>query len=113
MAELTAFGYSAGDSLLHRMDARFKIFSIIVISLVNLNANFRALGLLTVMLLGVIVYARLPLAAGIKELRYFLILLLVLLFLTHSFFKSHNITGFVITIVLLSKYFSFKHFCQS
>jgi len=78
MAELTSFGFSTGDSLLHRMDARFKILSIIFLSLVNLNANFRALGLLSVMLLGVIVYARLPLAAGFKELRYFLILLLLI-----------------------------------
>ena len=78
MAELTSFGYSAGNSLLHRMDARFKIISIILLSLVNLNVNFGGLGLLTVILLSVIVYARLPLAAGFKELRYFLILLLLI-----------------------------------
>ncbi len=39
MAKLTSFGYSVGDSLLHRMDARFKILSIAVLSLVNLNAQ--------------------------------------------------------------------------
>ncbi|MCP4623802.1 MAG: energy-coupling factor transporter transmembrane protein EcfT [bacterium] len=81
MAELTSFGYSAGDSLLHRMDARVKIISIILLSLVNLNVNFRGLGLLTIILLGVIIYARLPLASGFKELRYFLILL-ILIFIT-------------------------------
>ncbi len=78
MAELTAFGYSAGDSLLHRIDARFKIISIIFLSLVNMNLNFQGLGLLTLILLGAIVYARLPLVAGFKELRYFLILLLLI-----------------------------------
>ena len=81
MAELTSFGYSAGESLLHRLDARFKIISIILLSLVNLNVNFGGLGLLTVILLVVIFYARLPLAAGFKELRYFLILL-ILIFIT-------------------------------
>ena len=78
MAELTSFGYRAGDSLLHRIDARFKIISLILLSLVSLNVNFRGLGLLTVALLGVIFNARLPLASGFKELRYFLILLLLI-----------------------------------
>ena len=78
MAELTSFGYRAGDSLLHRIDARFKIISLILLSLVSLNVYFRGLGLLSVLLLGVIFYARLPLASGFKELRYFLILLLLI-----------------------------------
>ncbi len=78
MAELTSFSYIAGDSQLHRLDARFKIISIIFLSLVSLNVYFRGLGLLTIILLGVIFYARLPLASGFKELRYFLILLLLI-----------------------------------
>jgi len=78
VAELTSFSYIAGDSLLHRLDARFKIISIIFLSLVSLNVYFRGLGLLTIILLGVIFYARLPLASGFKELRYFLILLLLI-----------------------------------
>jgi energy-coupling factor transporter transmembrane protein EcfT len=78
MAELTSFGYSGGDSLLHRMDARFKIISIIFLSLVSLNVSFRGIGLMTIILSGVIFYARLPLAAAFKELRYFLIMLLLI-----------------------------------
>lgn len=83
MAELTAFSYIAGHSLLHRFDTRFKIISIIFLSLAGLSVYFRGLGLLTVLLLAVIFYARLPLASGFKELRYFLILLL-LIFLTRA-----------------------------
>ena len=78
MAELTSFGYSAGDSLLHRMDARFKIISIIFLSLVSLNVGSRGIGLMTIILAGVIFYARLPLAAAFKELRYFLIMILLI-----------------------------------
>ena len=78
MAELTSFGYSCGDSLLHRMDTRFKIISIIFLSLVSLNVSFRGIGLMTIILSGVIFYARLPLAAAFKELRYFLIMLLLI-----------------------------------
>jgi energy-coupling factor transporter transmembrane protein EcfT len=43
-----------------------------------LNVYFRGLGLLTIILLSVILYARLPLASGFKELRYFFILLLLI-----------------------------------
>jgi len=78
MAELTSFSYTAGDSLLHRIDARFKMAFIILLSLVGLNAYFRELGFLTLILLGIILRARLPLAAGLREMRYFLILLLLI-----------------------------------
>ena len=75
---MTSFSYSAGDSLLHRMDARFKIACIILLSIVVLNADLRELGLLTIILLGVILRARLPLASGLREMRYFLMLLLLI-----------------------------------
>ena len=50
----------------------------ILLSLVDLNADLRALGLLTIILLGVILRARLPLASGLREMRYFLMLLLLI-----------------------------------
>jgi energy-coupling factor transporter transmembrane protein EcfT len=78
MAELTSFGYTAGDSLLHRIDARFKIAFIIFLSLVGLNAYFWELGFLTLILLGIIVRARLPIVSGLREMRYFLILLVLI-----------------------------------
>ena len=75
MAELTTFSYLPGDSILHRTDARFKIILMILLSLASLNASLPGLGLLTVLLLGVCLYARIPLISGFKELRVFLILL--------------------------------------
>ena len=77
MAELTSFGFSPGDSLLHHLDARFKLIFIILLSLVCLNLYFVSLGIFTVLLLGCIINARLPLNSGFKELRYFFILLLL------------------------------------
>lgn len=77
MAELTSFGFSPGDSLLHHLDARFKLIFIILLSLVCLNLYFVSLGIFTVLLLGCIIIARLPLNSGFKELRYFFILLLL------------------------------------
>ena len=78
MAELTCFSYTSGNSLLHRIDARFKIVTIILLSLVILNVEFGGLGFLTAVLLGVMFHARLPLASGLKEMRYFSILLILI-----------------------------------
>jgi energy-coupling factor transporter transmembrane protein EcfT len=77
VAELTSFGFCPGDSLLHHLDARFKLIFIILLSLVCLNLYFVSLGIFTVLLLGCIIMARLPLNSGFKELRYFFILLLL------------------------------------
>jgi energy-coupling factor transporter transmembrane protein EcfT len=63
--------------LLHHLDARFKLIFIILLSLVCLNLYFVSLGIFTVLLLGCIIIARLPLNSGFKELRYFFILLLL------------------------------------
>lgn len=75
MAELTSFSYHPGDSLLHHLDARFKILFVILLSVVSLNLFFFELGIMTTLLLGLIFFARLPLVSGLKELRYFSILL--------------------------------------
>ena len=75
MAELTSFGYVSGDSVLHSLDPRFKLLSIIALSLVCLNLNFISLIPITVLLLGLMIYTRLPLRSGIWELRFFFVLL--------------------------------------
>ncbi|NNL75717.1 MAG: energy-coupling factor transporter transmembrane protein EcfT [Desulfobacterales bacterium] len=76
MAELTSFGFISGNSGLHRLDARFKITCMIFLSLVSIKSVFFELGILTILTLGIILNARLPLGSGLKELRYFLILLI-------------------------------------
>lgn len=75
MAELTSFGYFAGDSLLHNLDPRFKLLHIIAFSLICLNMAFLSLIIMSVLLSGLIIYARLPVGSGFKELRYFFVLL--------------------------------------
>jgi energy-coupling factor transporter transmembrane protein EcfT len=77
MAELTSFGYFSGDSVLHHLDPRFKLLSIILLSLVCLNLYFISLGIFTCLLLGIIFLSRLPLSSGIRDLRYFFFLLLL------------------------------------
>ena len=47
MAELTAFSFQPGTSLLHKLDVRFKLLFLILISLVSLGGGFTGLGILT------------------------------------------------------------------
>jgi energy-coupling factor transporter transmembrane protein EcfT len=77
MAELTSFGYLSGDSVLHRLDPRFKLLFTILVSLVCLSLNFISLGIFTVLLLVLAFLSHLPLHSGLRELRYFFILLLL------------------------------------
>lgn len=75
MAELTSFGFFSGTSLLHKLDPRFKLLFIVLLSLLCLNLDFTSLGIFSALLLGLTIYARLPLKSGLKELRYFFVLL--------------------------------------
>ena len=79
MAELTAFGFRPGTSLVHKLDVRFKILFLILISLTSLSGGFAGLGMLTCLLITLIFHARLPLKSGLKELRFFLLLLLLIM----------------------------------
>jgi energy-coupling factor transporter transmembrane protein EcfT len=79
VAELTVFSFRPGTSLLHRLDARFKIVFLILISLTSLSGGFAGLGMLTCLLTTLIFHSRLPLKSGIKELRLFLLLLLLIM----------------------------------
>ena len=80
MAELTVFSFQPGTSLLHKLDARFKIVFLILISLTSLSGGFAGIGILTCLLTTLIFHSRLPLKSGLKELRFFLLLLLLILF---------------------------------
>ena len=101
MAELTAFGYISGDSVLHRLDPRFKLLFVILLSLVCLNLYFISLGIFTSLLLGLIFFSRLPLNSGVRELRYFIILL-VLVFIARVL-SSGGPSVLVLNFVSVSK----------
>ena len=58
MAELTAFSFQPGTSLLHKMDVRFKLLFLILISLVSLGGGFTGLGVLTGLVAGLSIHSR-------------------------------------------------------
>jgi energy-coupling factor transporter transmembrane protein EcfT len=79
MAELTVFSFQPGTCLLHKLDVRFKIVFLILISLTSLSGGFAGLGILTCLLTWLIFHSRLPVKSGLKELRFFFLLLLLIL----------------------------------
>jgi energy-coupling factor transporter transmembrane protein EcfT len=79
MAELTAFSFQPGTSLLHRLDVRFKLLFLILISLISLGGGFAGLGILSGLVTALIIHSRLPLKSAFKEVRFFLFFLLLIL----------------------------------
>ncbi|MGD2185817.1 MAG: energy-coupling factor transporter transmembrane component T [Desulfobacterales bacterium] len=79
MAELTTFNFQPGTSLLHKLDVRFKLIFLILISLISLGGGLQGLIMLSGLVAVLIVHSRLPVKSGFKELRFFLILLLLIL----------------------------------
>ncbi len=81
MAALTPFHYRHGNSLLHGLDARFKIILMVIFSLSLIHTSFPGLFSLTLLLSLLFLHVRIPIASLITELRYFFILLLVVFLL--------------------------------
>ena len=79
MAELTLFSYRSGHSRLHRIDVRFKILGLLFISMVSLNVRVLSLTILSSLLIILIVDCRLQFKSFLREIRYFLILMLIIL----------------------------------
>ena len=77
MSELTAVTYRPGSTLLHRMDVRFKILFLVLISLSSLKTTPPALLVLTLVLSALMLDSRFPLRRVLKEIRYFILLLLM------------------------------------
>ena len=75
MAELSVFGYHAGNSRTHQLDIRFKLLFLIVISVVSLKAGLLGLLSLSLFLAAVMRNARLGFERFFKEIRYFLVLI--------------------------------------
>ena len=77
MAELSGLGYLPGDSFLHRMDVRVKMAGLMVTGVTALGATPVVLGMLTAVLAVAAVRIRLPLSTLSVEMRYALVLLLL------------------------------------
>jgi len=74
VAEIVLFHYREGNSIIHRMDVRFKLISLILITSVCLNAGIYSLIFLTLFIALLLIVCRLPVNAAVSNLKVFLIL---------------------------------------
>ncbi|MCP3889836.1 MAG: energy-coupling factor transporter transmembrane protein EcfT [Desulfobulbaceae bacterium] len=77
MANTVAFNFRSGTSILHRLDPRFKIIFLALLSLSTLNAGCASLLVLTLLFSLLVVDIRLPLSKISFELRYFGVFLFI------------------------------------
>jgi len=77
MATLTPFYYRHGNSLLHVLDARFKIVLMVMFSLSLLHASPLGLFGLTLLMTLLFLHTRITITSVFSELRYFFILLVI------------------------------------
>jgi biotin transport system permease protein len=80
MAELSAFNFRPGSSVLHGLDVRFKLLFLVLISLTSLKAYPPALSLLTLMLVAALLHAQGSLKSILKAFRYVFVLLAFIFF---------------------------------
>lgn len=75
MAQLTLFGFTPGNSRLHRMDVRYKLPMLALISLTIMATSLTGLTVLSLLLLALVVYLRLSIGRLLGEMRYFAVFL--------------------------------------
>lgn len=93
MAELTAFAYSPGDTLLHRIDIRFKLAAVASLNVVALQSQMESLPLLSLPIFAGFLSVGLPVRRTFREMRY-LLLFMGFLFLLRSFsWSGEGATG--------------------
>lgn len=81
MAQLTTFAYYPEHSLIHGLDARFKVGFVVLISVSSLNANLTSLLALSIFLGLVMGSIRLSLIRTFREIRYLFLFLVAIILL--------------------------------
>jgi energy-coupling factor transporter transmembrane protein EcfT len=80
MAELSAFNFRPGSSILHGLDVRFKLLFLVLISMTSLKTYPAELSVLTLMLVAALLHTQISLKSVLKALRYFFVLLAFIFF---------------------------------
>ncbi|MFT5701475.1 MAG: biotin transport system permease protein [Desulforhopalus sp.] len=79
MARVTVFSYKKGNSLLHRLDPRFKLFYMVLLSMGTLSSGFVGLIITTLLIFTVLLAAQVNILGVPRELKVFPVFLLFIL----------------------------------
>ena len=82
MARVTVFSYKKGNSLLHRLDPRFKLLYMIMLSMGTVSSGFLGLAITTIAIITMLLAAKINILAVPRELK--IIPLLFLLYFTFA-----------------------------
>jgi energy-coupling factor transporter transmembrane protein EcfT len=80
MAELSAFNFRPGSSVLHGLDVRFKLLFLVLISLTSLKAHAITLSVLTLVLVSALLHAQRSFKIILKAFRYVFVLFMFIFF---------------------------------
>ncbi|OQY11324.1 MAG: hypothetical protein B6I31_05105 [Desulfobacteraceae bacterium 4572_19] len=83
MNGITAFSFKSGNTFVHRIDIRLKLFLLVLCSALSLNCFLYGLVLLTTILVATFFYIKVGFVSTIKEL-YYILLLLAFVFISRS-----------------------------
>jgi energy-coupling factor transporter transmembrane protein EcfT len=101
MAQLTAFSFRPGNTLLHKLDVRFKLILLVLISLSTVNAGMSSLAAISLAFIFPARMLRISVLGCLTELRYFF-LLLALVFLARLF-STPGVPLFTLGFVTVTK----------
>ncbi len=76
MAELIVLSYRPGTSYLHKLDIRCKLFVLLLINFLSFKATSQFLGLISILLVGLYIWQKIPLKSTLFQTRLFFLLLL-------------------------------------
>lgn len=102
MAQITFFRYIHRDTVLHRMDGRLKLLSLLLLTFTVGRAFVWQQYLLLLCIIGfALVVSKLPVITIFKELKMVLIMIIVILIMGDIFFASRLILMMMITTVMI------------
>jgi biotin transport system permease protein len=95
MAQRIAFHYFPGGSFLHRWDARCKVIGLLLITITLLSAKGPWLLMDSVILVGLLIFSRLPLNRFLRDLKTWAIFILILFLFQAFFTPGDRLPGFL------------------
>lgn len=87
MAELIVLCYKPGTSPLHKLDIRCKLFILLFINILSIKATAQYLGAISILLIALFAWQKIPLKSTLYQTRLFFLLLLFV-FCTRSIFTQ-------------------------
>lgn len=103
MEQIIIFHYHHENSLIHKMDARIKILSMIVLSIsISIASNIYSYIILSIFILLALFFSRLPILSLLKNMKIFLLLIIAIIVFNSIEMVKHPIYNYLPAIEISS-----------